>query len=242
MDSVASTVGGVGHTVAEAARNPLRRAGPGPERDFTDAVDAQDLSRSCPVTLPQANQQAPTFAQPAPGQPGAPAQPPQQQNNQQQNNNGIPSLQFVGNPGTATRESLAITGTNPVRAGDGSSITAIYNLAQVAPGSNAYQPTVTSAAGSEARNRRFRSSPRTKCRSDRCRMSSVSGPSAGRMARRRRTSRYARRSIRTPYITHARPATAIAIRIDARTGGESTVGDLRGRRILVDRCTHGATT
>lgn len=51
------------------------------------------LSRTCPVTLPQANQQAPTFAQPTPTQPGAPVTSPAQPNQPQQNNNGIPSLQ-----------------------------------------------------------------------------------------------------------------------------------------------------
>jgi uncharacterized protein YqeY len=50
------------------------------------------------------------------------------------------------------------------------------------------------------------------------------------MARRRRTKRYARRSIRTPYITHATPSRAIASRIHASTGGESTVGDATLKR------------
>ncbi|MBK5307562.1 MAG: hypothetical protein JJD92_12805 [Frankiaceae bacterium] len=61
---------------------------------------------------------------------------------------GVPSLDYVGTPGGSTREALRLVGAVTNRAGDGSSITATYNLAAAAPGSSAYQPTVTSASGS----------------------------------------------------------------------------------------------
>jgi hypothetical protein len=61
---------------------------------------------------------------------------------------GAPSLQFVGDPGVVTKESLTIPGSVTSRAGDGSSITATYNLAAAAPGNNVYQPRVQSVSGS----------------------------------------------------------------------------------------------
>jgi hypothetical protein len=60
----------------------------------------------------------------------------------------LPSLEFVGNPGVNTKESLTIpanTGSATVNP-DGSSITALYNLVAAAPGDNAYVPSISSAS------------------------------------------------------------------------------------------------
>src|ERR1044072_9682088 len=43
MDRVLGAIGSVGDAVAEAARDRLRGAGPGPEGDLADTVDSQDL-------------------------------------------------------------------------------------------------------------------------------------------------------------------------------------------------------
>jgi putative cell wall-binding protein len=62
---------------------------------------------------------------------------------------GTPRLEFVGDPGASSRSELtvpAVEGT-VVRAQDGKSITAEYDLRNAAPGSNAYQPFVEGENG-----------------------------------------------------------------------------------------------
>ena len=60
---------------------------------------------------------------------------------------GTPRLDFVGDPGSASRSQLTIVGTNATRSSDGTSITADFDLRNAAPGDNAYQPIVESESG-----------------------------------------------------------------------------------------------
>jgi hypothetical protein len=59
--------------------------------------------------------------------------------------NGQPRLEFVGNPGSASRSQLTVEGTNVQRSD--TSISADYDLRNAAPGSNAYQPVVEGDGG-----------------------------------------------------------------------------------------------
>ena len=88
--------------------------------------------------------------------------------------------------------------------------------------------TVTSAAGSEPRNRTSRRSPRTMWRSERWRRSISPGRSAGRMSRRKRTSRYQRRSTNIAYAAVASPATNVPVRMGTSTEG-IVVAELKTR-------------
>jgi hypothetical protein len=60
--------------------------------------------------------------------------------------NGTPRLEFVGNPGSATRNNLTIVGTN-VRDYTGTSITADFDLRNAAPSPSGYQPVVEGSGG-----------------------------------------------------------------------------------------------
>jgi hypothetical protein len=60
--------------------------------------------------------------------------------------NGTPRLEFVGNPGANSRSQLSVIGQN-IRNYTGTSITADFDLANAAPGSNAYQPFVQGSEG-----------------------------------------------------------------------------------------------
>ncbi|TAL12915.1 MAG: hypothetical protein EPN99_16425, partial [Frankiales bacterium] len=60
--------------------------------------------------------------------------------------NPVPRLEFVGNPGSASRTDLTVIGQN-VRDVTGTSVTADFDLANAAPGPNAYQPQVRGDGG-----------------------------------------------------------------------------------------------